>query len=205
MFCWAGSWWLPVSHPSRLCREHVRQLSYSESLLADGYTSTASNGNRRIGALSQNKRLFRFGLNAKRQRDVSTHVGAVVVAVSAGRYHSCAVRSAGQLVCFGRDAGPLCAVPTDLGAVVAVSAGFDHTCAVRSDGQLVCFGDNTCRQCDVPTDLGAVVAVSAGFDHTCAVRSDGQLDCFGLNGNAMCRRIWEQLWQSQQVSITRVQ
>ena len=59
-------------------------------------------------------------------------------------------------------------MPTDLGAVVAVSAGEDHTCAVRSDGQLVCFGANSYGQCDVPTDL-------------------------------------EQLWQSQQAKITRVQ
>ena len=154
-----GSWWLPVSHPSRLCREHVRQLSYSERLLADGYTSTASSGNRRIGALKHNKG-FRFGLNAKRRRDVPTDLGAVV---SAGLYHTCAVRSDGQLICFGHNGSGQCDVPTDLGAVVAVPAGVYHTCAVTSDGQLVCFGRNSSGQCDVPTDLGAVVAVSAGF------------------------------------------
>ena len=83
---WASSWWLPVSHPSRLCREHVRQLSYSKRLLVDGYTSTACGGNRRIGALKHSKRLLRFGLNAKRQRDVPTHAGALA-AVSAGLGH----------------------------------------------------------------------------------------------------------------------
>ncbi|OLQ00778.1 putative E3 ubiquitin-protein ligase HERC4 [Symbiodinium microadriaticum] len=169
-----------------LCQEHVRQLSYSKRLLVDGYTSTASSGNRRIGALNQNKRLLRFGLIAKRQRDVPTHVGAAVVAVSAGTLHTCAVRSDGQLVCFGDNSDGQCDVPTDLGAVLAVSAGVDHTCAVRSDGQLVCFGDNSDEQCDVPTDLGTVLAVSAGYGHTCAVRSDGQLVCFGWNAVGQC-------------------
>ena len=125
----------------------------------------------------------------------------------AGSQHTCGVRSDGHLVCFGRNIFGPCDVPTDLGAVVAVSAGSIHTCAVRSDGQLVCFGWNDCGQCDVPTDLGAVVAISAGRHHTCAVRSDQQLVCFGTTptDNAMCRRIWEQLWQSQQAKITRVQ
>ena len=319
-FC-VRSWWLPVSHPNRLCWQHVRQLSYSKRLLLDGYTSTASSGNRRIGALNQNKRLLRFGLTAKRQRDVPTHVGAAVVAVSAGyqqtcavrsdgllvRYghydvptdlgavvavsagglHTCAVRSDGQLVCFGGNASgqcdvptdlravvavsagdqkhvcseirwsvgsaldktgsDLCDVPTNLGAVVAVSAGDRHTCAVKSEGQLVCFGRNTFGQCDVPTDLGAVVAVSAGSRPTCTVRSDGQLVCFGQNTFGQCYvptnlgassgslsrepahvcseirwsigllwkeqprtmrcadEIWNQLWQSQQAPVTRVQ
>ena len=112
---WVSSWWLPVSHPSRLCQEHVRQLSYRKRLLVDGYTSTASSGNRRIGALKHNKRLLRFGLNAKRQRDVPTHVGAVVVAPSAGYQHTCAVRSDGHLVCVGRNTFGQCDVPTDLG------------------------------------------------------------------------------------------
>ena len=58
------------------------------------------------------------------------------------RLHTCAVKSDGQLVCFGCvKPSDKCDVPTELGAVVAVSAGyFQHRCAVRSDGQLVCFG-----------------------------------------------------------------
>ena len=175
-----------MSHPSRLCQEHVRQLSYSKRLLVDGYTSTASSGNRRIGALNQNKRLLRFGLNAKRQRDVPTHVGAAVVAVSAGTLHTCAVRSDGQLVCFGDNDDGQCDVPTDLGAVVAVSAGVDHTCAVRSDGQLVCFGDNSDDNAMCRRIWEQFWQSQQATGHTCAVRSDGQLVCFGANSYGQC-------------------
>ena len=83
-----------------------------------------------------------FGLKEYGECDVPTDLGPVV-AVSAGYDHTCAVRSDGQLVCFGWNRNGQCHkcgqcdVPTDLGPVVAVSAGCDHTCAVRSDGQLV--------------------------------------------------------------------
>ena len=65
-----------------------------------------------------------------------TNLGTVL-AVSAGSGHTCAVRSDGQLVCFGWNDDGQCDVPTDLGAILAVSAGVRNTCAVRSDGQLV--------------------------------------------------------------------
>ena len=119
------------------------------------------------------------------QRDAPAGLGAVV-AVSAGYSHTCAVRSDGQLACFGSNASWHCNVPAGLGDVVAVSAGFSHTCAVRSDGQLACFGSNEFGQCNVPAGLGPVVAVSSGYCNTCAVRSDGQLACFGSNGDGKC-------------------
>ena len=92
----------------------------------------------------------------------SGHVQRPVLAVSAGDYHTCAVRADGQLVCFGRTYDGQRDVPADLGPILEVSAGAYHTCAMRSDGQLVCFGRTDERQCDVPADLGPVLAVSAG-------------------------------------------
>ena len=91
------------------------------------------------------------------------------LAASAGDFRTCAVRSDGQLVCFGANGCGQCDVPADLGPVLAVAAGRFHTCAVRADGQLVCFGDNDDWRCDVPADLVPVLAVAAGsFSYLCS-------------------------------------
>ena len=98
------------------------------------------------------------------QRGLPADLGPVL-AVSAGYVHTCAVRSDGQLVCFGRHSD----VPADLGPVLAISAGVYQyqTCAVRLDGELVGIGYNKYGSCDapVPEDLGPVSAISASRYH----------------------------------------
>ena len=86
-----------------------------------------------------------------------------VWAVAVGGYHTCAVRTDGRLICFGRNQNRQCNVPADLGPVLAVAAGDDHTCAVRADGRLVCFGWNEDGQCDVeiPVDVAEPKAATA--------------------------------------------
>ncbi|CAE7841557.1 Herc4 [Symbiodinium necroappetens] len=113
-----------------------------------------------------------------------------VVAVAAGRFHTCAVKASGELVCVGDNffshLNGQCDVPADLGPVVAVAAGEYHTCAIKASGELVGFGSNRYGQCDVPPDLGPVVAVAAGYYHTCAVKASGELVCFGDNDDGQC-------------------
>ena len=79
-------------------------------------------------------------------------------AVAAGEEHTCAVTTAGQLVCFGNNSSSQCDVPPDLGPVEFVAAGYLHTCAVKTAGELVCFGDNMFGQSDVPVGLRCVAA-----------------------------------------------
>ena len=62
--------------------------------------------------------------NAMCQRDLGP-----VMAIAAGGHHTCAVRSNGQLVCFGENFAGECNVPTDLGPVVATADG-SYTSAV---------------------------------------------------------------------------
>ena len=106
--------------------------------------------------------------------------------VAAGGQHTCAITSAGGLVCFGEDHVGQCRVPPNIPAVRAVSAGTFHTCAVTVDGQLVCFGSNRFGQCVSPeaqfTQAGTVAAVAAGGKHTCVLEQGSSMArYFALN------------------------
>lgn len=92
------------------------------------------------------------------------------VAVSAGRFHSLALRADGTLLAMGRDEeGQVSGVPTT-GDVVALSAGRHHNLARREDGALTAWGaDGEGQVSDVPTDAG-FIALSAGGLHSLAIR-----------------------------------
>ncbi len=125
-------------------------------------------------------------------------------AVSAGWFHTCAVRS-GRLYCWGSDVHgalgdgmPLPLEPTPVEVVgnrtdwASVGAGGAHTCGRRTSGRLLCWGDDEFGQLGngMPlleratpvevaggrTDWGAV---SVGGAHTCARRTTGRLFCWG--------------------------
>jgi alpha-tubulin suppressor-like RCC1 family protein len=131
-----------------------------------------------------------------------------VTSVSAGYGHTCAVTTAGGVLCWGDDTyGQLGdgatrgqTVPvgvTNLTAGIAsVSAGFAHTCAVSTKGAAMCWGLNNAGQLGTGTttdktpnptpqavsDLSTgVLSISAGYAHTCAVTTAGSALCWGLN------------------------
>ena len=124
--------------------------------------------------------------------------GATYTAVRAGHRHIAAVRSDGELVCWGDNSWGQCNVPplpTGVQYVQAAPAQ-RHTVARRSDGVVVAFGDNLHGQCNVPAlppglayvDIaaGGCAVVFAEGQHSVALRSDGRVIAWGDNTYYQC-------------------
>jgi len=128
------------------------------------------------------------------------------VDVSAGLLHTCGIRGAGDLYCWGANtsgqSGAGAAVsgtnaPTRVGALsdwTHVAAGFLHSCGIRSNGTLWCWGRNTEGQLGIPYEPKRADPAQAGTDsdwdwvgignfHTCAIKRDRTVWCSGDNAN----------------------
>lgn len=129
----------------------------------------------------------------------------MVLSISAGGGHTCAVLSDKTIKCWGWNySGQLgdgtyenSLTPVkvkDIDNAVVVSAGAHHTCSVLSDGVVKCWGYNYSGQLGDGTNddsntpvivkgLQKAIVVSAGSRHSCAVLSDGYVKCWGENSN----------------------
>jgi len=138
------------------------------------------------------------------------------VKVSAGGYHSLAIKSNNKLEAWGAGR-PLClpcttfnqnnvhfgqaVIPSNLTDVefIEISAGKFHSCGIRKDNnQVVCWGagitnqagGGTCGvnwgQSIIPGSLNRCIKVSAGGYHTCAITETGTIECWGKNVNGQC-------------------
>ena len=115
------------------------------------------------------------------------------VAVSAGAGHTCAVRTNGEIECWGdNDTGQ---ADAPLGNFSAVSAGNEYACAIRAgNGGIECWGgmavwlwneeteknEKFYFQVDAPA--GPFSAVSAGNIHACGLRTNGAIECWTNKG-----------------------
>ena len=100
-------------------------------------------------------------------------------AVTAGRDHTCALRTDATITCWGYNGYGEADAPN--GTFNAVTASGNHTCGLRTDATITCWGYNGSGQADAPN--GTFNAVTAGLDHTCALRTDATITCWGYNGD----------------------
>lgn len=131
-------------------------------------------------------------------------LGANVVEVALGLYHSCARKADGTLWCWGSNdlgqSGTETSTPTKVASlsasVASVALGAYHSCARKTDGTLWCWGWNESGQLgdgtsgatpkSIPvqvSSLGGGVADVALGGHSCALKADGTLWCWGPNGS----------------------
>lgn len=106
-----------------------------------------------------------------------------VTAVSAGEYHSLALKQDGHVVAWawGSNTYGETNVPPDLTNAVAVVAGGYFSMALRNDSTITAWGDNQYGQTNVPADLTNVVQVAAGCYYGMALKQDGTVVAWGDN------------------------
>jgi len=132
---------------------------------------------------------------------VSAGVQLAASAIAAGREHTCAITTGGEVACWGRnnngqlgnDTNIDSASPVVLSGITAtaITAGQFHTCIITTTGEVSCWGYNSSGQLGNSSHSSSkypvlvvgitASAISAGDGHTCAIISGDQVSCWGRN------------------------
>ncbi|MHB9149939.1 MAG: RCC1 domain-containing protein [Thermoleophilia bacterium] len=184
----------------------VQGLGFAAAVDAGGEHSLALKPDGTVWAWGANKYYGQLGNGGSVDSATPLQVPGLgdVIAVSAGRWHSLALRSDGTVWAWGYNWNGELGVGTldsvvrapvqvpGLSEVTAISAGGRHSLALKSDGTVWAWGfnyygqlgDGTADQRRAPVNvrgIGPVAAISAGGGHSLALRPDGTVWAWGAN------------------------
>ena len=130
------------------------------------------------GGFKSSSQLTGWGWDSYGQIDIPAGLSGVTT-ISAGAYHSLALKSDGTVVAWGWNFLGQIDIPAGLSGVTAISAGGYHSLALKNDGTVVAWGRNDSGQAAVPVYLSGVTAIAAGLIHSIALETlltaNGQL------------------------------
>ena len=115
-------------------------------------------------------------------------VNSGFVAVSAGLFHSMALRKEGNVEVWGGNNYEQGVPPADNSNISAISCGANHNLALKRDGSIIAWGLDGAGQGNTSTlsPNSGFIAIAAGQFHNLALRNDGTVTGWGSNGAGQC-------------------
>ena len=109
-----------------------------------------------------------WGDNNSGQKNIPVGLNNVVQ-ISAGGYHSLALKENGTVVAWGDNYYGQTSIQVGLNSVLQISAGGNHSLALKADGTAVAWGFNYVGKTTIPTGLNNIIQIAAGFYHSFAI------------------------------------